>query len=318
LNPVGGADHAGDAPRVVAVVVSYNRRELVLETLGAVCAQDPPPAKVVLVENASTDRTADAVRSAYPDVHVVALPRNTGGAGGFALGVAVGLRDGADLLWLIDDDGVPEPGALAALLDARTAYAGETRPAAVASKAVWVDGRIHRMNVPRRRRGATPTERRLARDVGCQPMRSASFCSLLVDGEVARSEALPIADYFLWNDDFEYTARILRSRPGLFCPASVVVHKTKTYYNSGSAPGSWFFYDVRNMGWMLLRSRALAPTERLFFTVVTLRRWVRTLYRSDQRSALVRQLGRGLFSAVTRGPRPTRTVLADVWSRTAG
>ena len=79
-------------------------------------------------------------------------------------------------------------------------------------------------------------------------MRTASFCSLLVDAEVARREALPIADYFLWNDDFEYTARILRSRVGLFCPASVVVHKTATYYNSGSAPGDRFYYDVRNMG----------------------------------------------------------------------
>ena len=297
----------------MAVVVSYNRRDLVLETLGAVRAQDPPPTRVVLVDNASTDGTPDAVRSAYPDVEVHALARNTGGAGGFALGVAVALRHAADLLWLLDDDAVPEPGALGSLVDVHRTYGGAVPPAAVASKVVWVDGRVHRMNVPRRRRGATPAQVRLARDVGCTPMRTASFCSLLVDGEVARSEALPIADYFLWNDDFEYTARILRDRTGLFCPSSVVVHKTTTYYNSGSAPGDRFSYDVRNMAWMLLRSSGLGPAERVFFTAVTVRRWVRTLYRSHHRAALVREFGRGLVTGAVRRPRPTREVLADVW-----
>ena len=305
------ADHPG--VRVVAVVVSYNRRDLVLETLEAVRDQEPAPAEVLLVENASTDGTAEAVRAAFPDVRVLDLPRNTGGAGGFALGVAAALRSGADLVWLLDDDGVAKPGALAALLAARADYRGPTPPAAVASKAVWVDGRIHRMNVPRRRRGAALADVRLAREVGCTPMRTSSFCSVLVDAEVARAEALPIADYFLWNDDFEYTARILRSRVGLFCPKSVVVHKTATYYNSGSAPGDRFYYDVRNMAWMLLRSRGLGPIERLFFAAVTVRRWVRTLYRSDARAALVQQLGRGLATAAMRGPRPTPVVLADVW-----
>ena len=300
--------------RVVAVVVSYNRRALVLETLAAVRAQEPAPTEVVLVDNASTDGTPETVRALLSDVRVVALPRNTGGAGGFALGVAVGLRHGADLLWLLDDDGVPEPGALAALLAAHSGYRGTVRPAAIASKAVWVDGRIHRMNVPRRRRGATPAEIRLAREVGCTPMRTASFCSLLVDGDVARREALPIADYFLWNDDFEYTARILRSRPGLFCPASVVVHKTATYYSSGSAPGDRFSYDVRNTAWMLIRSRGLAPWERAFFTGVAVRRWVRTLYRSEDRRGLACALGRGLAAGVVRGPQPTHVVLGDVWS----
>jgi len=312
--PAEARDRAGRHLRVVAVVVSYNRRDLVLETLGAVLAQDPAPGRVVLVENASTDGTAAAVREAYPGVDLLELARNTGGAGGFALGVAAGLRRRADVLWLLDDDAVPEPGALAALLGSYEAYGGPVPPAAVASKAVWVDGRIHRMNVPRRRRGATPAQVRLARDVGCTPMRTASFCSLLVDGEVARREALPIADYFLWNDDFEYTARILRGRVGLYCPASVVVHKTATYYNSGSAPGDRFFYDVRNMAWMLLRSRGLAPPERAFFTIVALRRWVRTVYRSHERRPLVRDLGRGLVAAVARPPRPTRDVLGDVWS----
>lgn len=302
-----------DVPAVVAVVVAYDRRALVLEVLAAVLAQDPRPAEILLIDNASSDGTAQAVRSRFPSVRLMELTRNTGGAGGFAVGIGEATAGKADLAWLLDDDAVPEPGALAALLDAHARYPGRTPPAAVASRVVWVDGRLHRMNVPRRRRDATRRDRRAAAAVGCTPMRSASFCSLLVDLRAARREPLPVADYFLWNDDFEYTARLLRARPGLLCPASVVVHKTATFYSSGSAPGDRFYYDVRNMIWMLTRSRALAPSERLLFAAVTARRWARTLYRAPSRTALCSIMLRGIVHGLRRGPSPTRTVLADVW-----
>jgi len=44
-------------------------------------------------------------------------------------------------------------------------------------------------------------------------------------------------DYFLWNDDFEFTTRLLRGNTGLLCAASVVVHKTKTFGSTDVDPG---------------------------------------------------------------------------------
>ena len=41
-----------------------------------------------------------------------------------------------------------------------------------------------------------------------------------------REHGLPIADYFIWFDDAEYTRRIARSYPGIFVPESVVIHDT--------------------------------------------------------------------------------------------
>ena len=55
------------APRVIAVVVTYNRRQLLLEALAAVHAQSRAPDDVIVVDNASTDETAAAVRSQFPD-----------------------------------------------------------------------------------------------------------------------------------------------------------------------------------------------------------------------------------------------------------
>ena len=298
-----------DAPRVIAVVVTYNRRELLLESLAAVHAQSRPPDAVIVVDNASTDETPAAVRSRYPAAALAELARNTGGAGGFACGIALALADGADLVWLMDDDTVPEPHALRALLEARGRHPGRP-PALVASRVIWTDGRPHPMNTPRAKPFATKAERAAAAATGCVPIRSASFVSVLVDASVSRERGLPQADYFLWNDDFEYTTRLLRGQAGLLCPASVVVHKTAVFGSTDADPGPRFFYEVRNKVW-ILRTRSLAPAERVLYGGSTLRRWARTFAKSRDRRALGSALVKGIAAGVRTGPRPTEEVLAS-------
>lgn len=296
-------------PRVIAVVVTYNRLVLLCEALAALEVQSRRPDAVLVVDNASIDGTADAVRAGFPGVQLYVLTRNTGGAGGFAFGLARALGEGADLIWLMDDDTVPQPGALAALLDARGRYPGR-RPTLLASKVIWTDGRDHPMNTPRAKPLARRVERDAAGAVQCVAIRSASFVSVLVGSDACRERGLPLADYFLWNDDFEFTTRLLRGNVGLLCPASLVVHKTRTFGSSDVDPGSRFFYEVRNKVWVLTRSAGLGPAERVLYAGSTLRRWIGTVARSRERAALLRHLGRGLVAGVRRGPRPTADVLA--------
>ena len=300
---------AGPAARVTALVVTYNRRELLLEALAAVQAQSHPPDQVIVVDNASADGTAAAVRAAFPSVQLASLDRNTGGAGGFAYGMALAIADGADLIWLMDDDTVPEPGALAALLLARDGHAAPA-PALIASRVVWTDGNAHPMNTPRVKPLVSPAERAAAGAVGCLPIRSASFVSILIEAGACQRSGLPQADYFLWNDDFEFTARLLRDRTGLLCPASVVVHKTSTFGGTDLDPGPRFFYEVRNKIWTLRARSPLAPVERALYTASTLRRWARTFARSADRGTLARELLRGVAAGVRTRPRPTEEVLA--------
>jgi rhamnopyranosyl-N-acetylglucosaminyl-diphospho-decaprenol beta-1,3/1,4-galactofuranosyltransferase len=296
---------------VAAVVVTYNRRQLLMESLAAVQAQTRPADTVIVVDNASTDESAAAVRERFPGVRLERLARNTGGAGGFAFGMALALATDADLIWLMDDDTVPEPGALAALLDARDRHPGGP-PALIASRVAWTDGRPHPMNTPRVKPFARPAERRAAAAAGCQPIRSASFVSVLVDAGVAARRGLPQADYFLWNDDFEFTTRLLRGQAGLLCPASVVVHKTAAFGGTDLDPGPRFFYEVRNKIWTLRSGAALAPAERVMYGGSTLRRWARTFARSGDRRALRSSLVSGIAAGVATRPRPTEEVLADV------
>jgi rhamnopyranosyl-N-acetylglucosaminyl-diphospho-decaprenol beta-1,3/1,4-galactofuranosyltransferase len=299
-----------DPPRVIAVVVTYNRRQLLLEALAAVQAQSRPADAVIVVDNASTDDTPAAVRQHYPSVQLAELARNTGGAGGFACGLALALDRGADLVWLMDDDTVPEPDALRAMLDARARHPAQP-PALIASRVVWTDGRAHPMNTPRTKPFATKAELRSAGAAGCLPIRSASFVSVLVDASVCRQRGLPQADYFLWNDDFEFTTRLLRGNVGLLCPASVVVHKTREFGSTDADPGARFFYEVRNKIWTLRARSPLTPLERVLYGGSTLRRWARTFARSRDRRALGRCLVRGVVAGVGTSPRPTSQILAS-------
>ncbi|HEY2577725.1 MAG TPA: glycosyltransferase family 2 protein [Streptosporangiaceae bacterium] len=298
-------------PGVTAVVVTYNRRDLLLEALAAVHAQSRAPDAVIVVDNASTDGSAAAVRDSFPGVQLAQLDRNTGGAGGFAYGMKLALDSGADLIWLMDDDTVPEPDALRALIEARGRRPSQP-PALVASRVLWTDGREHPMNTPRVKPLATKADKTEASAAGCLPIRSASFVSVLIDAGQARRRGLPQADYFLWNDDFEFTTRLLRGNTGWLCPDSVVVHKTKTFGSTDNDPGERFFYEVRNKIWMLRSSAPLAPLERLIYGGSTLRRWALTFAGSRDRAVLRSSLVKGISAGVRTSPRPTEKVLADV------
>jgi GT2 family glycosyltransferase len=300
------------APSVVAVVVTWNRRELLQESLAAVRGQTHEPAAVVVVDNASTDGTTELLGSAYAadmGLDVVHLSENTGGAGGFAVGIERALVHHPDLIWLLDDDTVPTPTAAAELVRAWEEHLG-ARPAVLASRVVWTDGRDHPMNTPRPKPGASAEEIARADTVGAVPIRSASFVSLMCDAARVRERGLPVADYFLWNDDFEYSTRLIRGGTGLYCPASVVVHKTRVFGATDADPGERFFYEVRNKVWMFSRSRSLSLPEKALYGASTARRWARTFAKSSDRRVLRRALGRGLRAGMHR-PRANALVLAE-------
>ncbi|HEX4977483.1 MAG TPA: glycosyltransferase, partial [Nocardioides sp.] len=108
-------------PRVAAVIVTWNRLGLLRRLVRALEDASVRPDVLVVVDNASDDGTAQwlgAGESVLP-MRVVSLAENTGGAGGFHEGIRAALDEDADLLWLMDDDGLPTPDCLERLLERR-------------------------------------------------------------------------------------------------------------------------------------------------------------------------------------------------------
>ncbi|MGN6405851.1 glycosyltransferase, partial [Sinomonas sp.] len=300
------------APRVVAVVVSYNRRQLLERSLAALAAGSRRPDALVVVDNASTDGSAEYLATVdLPfDYELVRLAENTGGAGGFTVGMAAALaRHDPDLIWVMDDDTVPLADTLAEAVRLWNVCPAADKPAFIASRVVWSDGRDHPMNTMRDRWDAPRADRELAAAHRARVVRSASFVSLFVDAAAVRDLGLPVADFFLWNDDFEFTARLARRRLALASLDSVVEHHTKAFNSHTVDVGERFRFEVRNKIWTFFRSPALSPLEKVLYGAATLRRWG-VMIRSSARPRIVLKAGfAGLREALARAPRPNDVVL---------
>lgn len=286
-----------DPETVCAVVVTRDRRELLHECLTALQGQTRAVDRILVVDNVSSDGTAEMLPAEFPDVTVVRLETNEGGAGGFHEGVRRAYDEAYDWLWLMDDDTVPTPTALERLLEGRdTAVSLGEHPVALASKVVWTDGRLHPMNKPR------PAVRRMdglveAASHGLVLVRSASFVSLLVHRRAVERFGLPIKRFFIWTDDVEFTARILRWESGYLVPESVVHHKTATAHTTAEGSRERFFYYVRNSLYMT-RGPAWETQEKLrilWVLAIQIRRYLRH-NRWHPRAALV--VARGLVHGV--------------------
>ena len=293
--------------RVAAVVVAWNRADILRDTVAALGCQERKVDDIIVVDNASTDSTPEFLAQSEIVDDVITMPENFGGAGGFAAGIARAVSRGADYVWIMDDDTVPTPKALSELLASLAKYPDE--PAIMACRADWFDGREHPMNKPRTRFGMPKRMHAEAKKAGARQIRTASFVAIMIDAQAVREEGLPIADYFLWNDDFEYTARLLRKRIGLYVDAARVEHRTKVFGNSTADPGPRFFNEVRNKIWVFGSSHGLSPLEKLLFGGKTLLRWAKMMLKSGDRKAMLGYLRDGI-AAGCKCPRRNSEVLA--------
>ncbi|HEY4721166.1 MAG TPA: glycosyltransferase family 2 protein, partial [Anaerolineae bacterium] len=114
-------------PRSLAVViVSWNVRDLLARCLDSLFAEldsSSMNARVIVVDNASSDGSVEMVRSRYPRVEVIASEKNLGFAGGNNLGLRrLGVGDSslplAPCVLLLNPDTEVQPGAIKSLLDA--------------------------------------------------------------------------------------------------------------------------------------------------------------------------------------------------------
>ena len=106
--------------KITAVVVSYNRKELLVDCIKSILSQTRKPDQVVIINNASTDGTLDTLKSmgytTNPCIFIISMEKNIGGAGGFHEGIKYAYNNNADWIWCMDDDCIPYPDALELLL----------------------------------------------------------------------------------------------------------------------------------------------------------------------------------------------------------
>lgn len=295
------ADAAGGpdarSPSVCAVVVTHNRVALLRDCLKRLRGQTRSADRILVVDNASTDETAD-VLAHEPGIDVLTLTENMGGSGGFARGIERAYEDGHDWIWLLDDDTMADERCLEALLDGAGRAPAPAR--VLASQVLWKDERLHPMNRPwlRLDRRAEFAE---AAGAGLALIRTATFVSAMIHRDAVTEHGLPPAHYFIWLDDMAYTGRVLRHAHGYLVPESVVWHWTPQPYSTLSDARDRFYYKARNHLW-LLRGDSFAGLERAGYAAAYLRAIATYVRTSPDRGRALATTARGIRDGLRREP----------------
>ena len=297
---------------IICVIVTYNRLSLLKECIAGLKEQVIPVNKIIIVDNHSNDGTPAYLSSIANDktFHIITMPKNVGGAGGFCEGIKHAALSHADWIWVMDDDTIPQKDSLEKMLP----YTNIAKIGFINSTVVWTDGSPHLMNKPGVLRNQNLKDQLLkGSDVVADKIEmisSASFVSLLIRGCIPWEIGLPYKEFFIWCDDSEYTERICKSGYcGVRTRESIVVHKTPI--NCGPSLSTlpvsvaWkAYYGVRNesflrrkrKGWLLFFFAQLNC-----FRTHARRIKARKLPTEDE-TKLLRENNRGLWDGFTFNP----------------
>ena len=235
---------------VVTIVVTYNRKPLLIKCLDAVLSQHSIPAKVIAADNASTDGTRETLQasgwSENPRFELLALDQNTGGAGGFSAGLKHAIDSGADWVWMMDDDAEPHPTALDELMRMADDPAHVYGSLAVnGSDTSWLTTVLD----------PALGEVEKADDVPARAVvQSLPFLGFLIHRDLVKRIGLPDAGYFIAADDVEYCVRAQKAG------AEIVIAGKSRIEHPKSRP-----YKVRVLG-RTLTCLALPPWKRYYDT----------------------------------------------------
>ncbi|WP_026555399.1 glycosyltransferase [Arthrobacter sp. 35W] len=312
---MSAASAGGTDPRLASfhiVITTYNRSDYLSRLLDTVAALDPAPDAVVVVDNASTDDTAGVVaaaasRSAVPVVHH-RLAENLGGSGGFSAGVERALAEGAQWMWLMDDDVEALPGAIGAFHPWMAKYDALVgrRYDSAGRPFYWQNNFSAFLGFPLPVRGDVfAHSNEFPTNVGC-------FEGMLVHADAVRSVGLPDPRFFLNWDDTMYGWQISRQRPVVYVN-EFVLRKAREqrqidlgirHLNDSSDLSR--FYVMRNRGLVAQYLRVHGVFNRAGFALGT----VLTAAKELLRLLAVERTLRGA-GALWRGWRASRTILAE-------
>lgn len=221
--------------KIVAVVVTYNRKELLLECIQAILNQTYKLEKVIVIDNNSNDGTYECLKDnnilKKELIEYKKLDKNIGGAGGFYEGMKHSLDYNFDWLWIMDDDTIPKANCLENLVNSLGFIEGKV--SYLASTVYGMSGEF--MNVPLI--NTSPSDSGYPDwykylNNGIVKIKEATFVSLLINSDAIKKVGLPIKDYFIWGDDTEYTLRLNKYYGSSYLVGnSVVIHKRKIAKN---------------------------------------------------------------------------------------
>lgn len=232
--------------KIAAIVVTFNRRDMLKKCMQGIAAQKRPVDHIFIVNNASGDGTREYLDTNFGEnsrVTLCHLSENTGGAGGFHSGMKLATEAGGyDWYWLMDDDVVPRPDCLQRLVSFSSLSQcihprKQHRDGTFFQWYGRFDPRSARLkSIPEE--NAWENSEYLTVNYGC-------FEGMLIANDIVRRIGLPDKEYFICYDDRIYGYKASLHTPVLYVRDALMDKLIK------KKPGSYspfsYYYQVRNL-----------------------------------------------------------------------
>lgn len=245
-------------PKVCISVLNWNNYEQTIRCLHSLAALTYPHYKIVVVDNASSDNSAEHIREAFPDLEIIETESNLGYAGGNELALNRALVDGeTELFWILNNDATVRPDSLSQLVTAYLHYGDaiyggvpiqfdSTEGTWIVAMTLWKPHAITHALVAERLHGRVYDDYFAGRKPRVTTIVGGA--TLMVPISVVRHHGFMDTGFFMYSEESDYCLRL--GREGIYSilvPSSVILHE-----RAGSRHGKpdlelvMRYYQMRN------------------------------------------------------------------------
>jgi len=232
---------------ISVAVLAYSRLDTLKKLIASLKKQTRLPDEIIVVFQGSDEKIWRWL--SLQEGIVLHRQDNQGSAGGFSRCIQYSIKNNHDWTWILDDDAIPEESALEELIDNR--YFKENLSGFISSRIIKPSGMSYMSPVP----ADANLWYNTVLDDSCVEVVRATWLGLLISTRAVKKAGLPLEEYFLWDEDQEYTARIARSFKCYCAIKSVITHYQNAHFDP-LLPGDGMKYNhwVRNRVCTILMS----------------------------------------------------------------
>lgn len=221
--------------KVGIIVLNYNGEDCLLRCLESLQKLTYTNKTIIIVDNHSTDDSFQEAKKMFSDFGYIENPENYGFARGMNQGIKMALKEGAEAVWLFNNDALAEPESLRLLVAEASHFSLGTgallSPLILESqtKRIWFGkGRVNFFRM--RAEHMEPSARELA--LNSYSSDFLTGCALFITRSVIEKIGLLDERFFLYYEDADYSFRARKA--GHACrvvPNARVWHREKSRFN---------------------------------------------------------------------------------------
>lgn len=235
---------------IAVVLVTYNRVALLAECLESLRQQTREVQRIFVINNASTDTTAEYL-SLLKDENITVINNdvNTGGAGGFSQGLKIAYEQGYDWALLIDDDVLLDSHCIEALMLARqpAMIAVRENKQGVIAEMAALEFDLESIFILKPKRAAVCDRYSHRQEMPERfEVENVSFEGFIVHRDVVSQVGFPEEKYFIFYDDVDYALRIREAGYKIQAIRDAAIIRQLDYSPSQSDSSWKLFYIYRN------------------------------------------------------------------------